>query len=484
MKETIETATFDVGSRVAEQETEGLKTYFLKTPLWYSILNEDVDVVFGCKGSGKSAIYTYLPNQEYDLLDKNVHLLLAENPRGTVAFKDLSITPPTSEFEFRSIWKLYFIILIAQKLTDEHYSDENYQLVIEKLQESDLLPRRLSFTAIVKMVRDYIRRISPVIEPNVGLDQFSGTINRIGVKISLLEPSTKDSDKGIVSLDHLLELINSSLKIKGEKIWLAIDRLDAVFQESFDLEATALRTLFQVYIDLQQFENLRLIIFLRDDIWNRIIEGGFRETSHITKTETIKWDKSALFNLLMSRIEKNEKLIDTLKLDRSSNKLREDLFKKIFPQKTKEGHEFGFDWLILRIKDGFGNATPRELIHLVSAAIKNEFKRISENNYSKESLISIEALLEGLKDASKTKLETVIAEYPSLKIYILRLKGKKPRLKFDELKDIWGISKKDATIITNNLIKIVFFRNDSENTEYTNLYIPTIFRPFLGIQFV
>jgi hypothetical protein len=222
----------------------------------------------------------------------------------------------------------------------------------------------------------------------------------------------------------------------------------------------------------------------RDDIWNRIIEGGFRETSHLTKIETIKWDKSALFNLLMSRIEKNEKLIDSFNLDRQSNKIRDELFKKIFPQRNKEGHEFGFDWLISRIKDGFGNATPRELIHLVSAAIKNEFKRISENRHSKESLLSIEALLEGLKETSKTKLETVIAEYPGLKIYILRLKGKKPRLKFEELKDIWGISKKEATIITNNLVKIGFFRNDSENDEYTHLYIPTIFRPFLNIQYV
>lgn len=484
MNNENEIQRFDVGSRVAEQETEGLKTYFLKTSLWYSILNEEVDVIFGCKGSGKSALYTYLPNEEYELLEKNVHLLLAENPRGTVAFKDLMIVPPKNEFELKSIWKLYFVILIAQKLTDEHYSDKNFQFVIEKLQDSDLLPRRLSFTAIVKMVRDYIRRINPTFEPNVGLDQHSGLINKIGLKISLLEPSTKEADKGVVSVDHLLELLNSSLKQKGENIWLAIDRLDAIFQENFELEATALRTLFQVYIDLQHYDNLRLIIFLRDDIWNRIIEGGFRETSHITKTETIKWDKVSLFNLLMSRIEKNTKLIESFGLNEKSSTLRNDLFEKIFPSKNKEGQEFSFDWLLTRIKDGFGNATPRELIQLVSSSIKHELKRVTENSHSKDSLISIDSLLDGLKETSKTKAETVIAEYPGLKTYILRLKGKKPRLKFEDLKDIWGISKKEASIIANNLIKIGFFRNDSPTELYTDLYIPTVFRPYLGIQYV
>lgn len=473
----------DIGSRVAEQEVEGLKSYFLKTPLWDQILDDQVDVVFGCKGSGKSAIYNYLPNNEYDLLGRNIHLVLAENPRGAIAFKDLNTSPPTSEFEFKSIWKLYFTILISQKLTEEHYSDSDFNLVIEKLQESDLIQRRTSFTAIVKMVRDYIRRISPTFEPNVGLDNNSGTINRIGVKISLLEPSTKDSDKGIVSIDYLFELLNSSLVAKKEKIWLAIDRLDAIFQENFELEANALRTLFQVYIELQMYTQIRLIIFLRDDIWNKIIEKGFRETSHITKLATISWEKDSLFQLLMSRFEKNEALLSSLKLKIDSENIREELFEKIFPKKTIEGNDFNFDWLVSKIKDGLNNASPRELIQLVTAAIKNEIKRISEKKAGLDSLLSMESLFEGLKDASKTKLDTIIAEYPGLKIFIFRLKGKKARLSFDELRDLWSINKKDTGVIINNLIKIGFLKSESKDETYKELLIPIIFRPALNIQF-
>jgi hypothetical protein len=473
----------DIGSRVAEQEVEGLKTYFLKTPLWDSILNNQVDIIFGCKGSGKSALYTYLPNEEYDLFAHNIHLLLAENPRGAVAFKDLNTSPPTNEFEFKSIWKLYFIVLISQKLSEEHYTDTNFKIVVEKLQASDLLPRRLSFTAIVKMVRDYIRRINPTFEPNASLDQHSGMINKVGVKISLIEPSTKDSDKGVVSLDYLLELIDLSLKGRKEKIWLAIDRLDAIFQENYELEANALRTLFQVYIELQQCENLRLIIFLRDDIWNRIIEKGFRETSHITKTAVITWDKNSLFNLLMNRIQKNQELLVSLKLEDDDPNLKEELFRKIFPSKTMEGNEFNFEWLVSKIRDGLGNASPRELIHLVAASIKNEIRRISEEQVKCESLISNESLVEGLKEASKTKLETFIAEYPGLKIYIFKLKGKKSRFRADELKDIWNLSKKDTSVIINNLIKFGFLKNESKEETYTDLLVPIIFRPALGIQF-
>ena len=39
-------------------------------------------------------------------------------------------------------------------------------------------------------------------------------------------------------------------------------------------------------------EHLKFKIFLRSDIWNRIMEGGFREASHITKTADLEWNES------------------------------------------------------------------------------------------------------------------------------------------------------------------------------------------------
>ncbi len=473
-----------IGSRVAEQELEGLKNYFLKTYLWEQLINDQVDIVFGCKGSGKSAIYNYLSTYEYDLISKYVYLTLAENPRGTVAFKDLNTSPPTDEFEFKCIWKLCFVLIISQKLSEENFKDEDFKTVIEKLQQSDLIARRATFTSTVKMVRDYIRRINPVIEPNVSLNENSGLIEKIGVKISLLEPSNKSSDKGIVSVDNLFELLNKSLKNNSAKIWLAIDRLDAVFQEDFELEATALRTLFQVYNDLQTFSNIRLIIFLRDDIWSRIIENGFRETSHITKTESIKWDHRSLYDLLMTRIEKNTEMLHYLKIDTSlipSN--RDELFRCMFPKKQANKTDFTFEWIISKIEDGNENASPRELIQLVSSAIKNEIKLISEGISSLD-FISFESLLVGFKDVSKTKIETFVAEYPKLKTFIFRLKGqKKVRFKLDELKEIWECSKKDTIIISNNLIKLGFFKNESNVESTPILFIPLVFRPSLNLQY-
>lgn len=46
------------GDRVAENESSRLSRYFVKTAEWNSLLGGDVDVIFGSKGSGKSALYT------------------------------------------------------------------------------------------------------------------------------------------------------------------------------------------------------------------------------------------------------------------------------------------------------------------------------------------------------------------------------------------------------------------------------------------
>jgi hypothetical protein len=48
------------GQRIAEEEGEALRLYFVETDQWKRIFSGAVDVVYGAKGSGKSAIYSLL----------------------------------------------------------------------------------------------------------------------------------------------------------------------------------------------------------------------------------------------------------------------------------------------------------------------------------------------------------------------------------------------------------------------------------------
>ena len=106
------------GKRTAEEEKGQLTQYFVQTEQWKQVINGEIDVVYGAKGSGKSAIYSLVLQNEGELFDKNIIAIPAENPQGAPAFQNLSDDPPYDEFEFVSLWKIYILTLIGKCLRD------------------------------------------------------------------------------------------------------------------------------------------------------------------------------------------------------------------------------------------------------------------------------------------------------------------------------------------------------------------------------
>jgi len=57
-RDVLQTLSF--GERIAEEEVKALAKYFVDTEQWRRISSGNVDVVYGPKGSGKSALYALL----------------------------------------------------------------------------------------------------------------------------------------------------------------------------------------------------------------------------------------------------------------------------------------------------------------------------------------------------------------------------------------------------------------------------------------
>src|SRR5258708_7544698 len=110
-KAILQKLTF--GERIAEQEASNLNKYFVQTDQWTRIFSGAVDVIYGPKGSGKSALYALLLSREGELFDRGVIVVAAENPKGAPAFQDLKINPPASEHEFIGLWKTYLLSLLG-----------------------------------------------------------------------------------------------------------------------------------------------------------------------------------------------------------------------------------------------------------------------------------------------------------------------------------------------------------------------------------
>lgn len=482
----------DFGSRIAEEEIDELHAYFVETEQWRKILGGDVDIVFGSKGAGKSALYSLLVAQKEKLrLGRRTMFLAAENPRGTPAFRDLTTEPPIPEEQFRGLWKLYFLSIAANYLrhhldTSGQKSDEAAE-VIALLTNNGLLAPSVSLVTRLKAALGYIRSHLPtlegaVTEPSTGVE-LSG-------KITLGEPTPEQRGFGFRSLDDLLRQLNRAYANMNITVWLVLDRLDVAFSETEELEGNALRSLFRTYLDMLSLSQLRVKIFLRDDIWRKVVSGGFREASHITRTLTLTWDPPSLLNLIVRRLASNKIICDHYGSERSqilaNAELQTAFFYKVFPAQVDSGKSKTrtLNWMLLRTADGSRRTAPRELIHLLLESRDEQLRLYGLGHSGPEQGLLIDrlAIRSALPAVSKARYEqTLCAENPHLREFVAKLEKKKTQQSLESLQELWRCSAQKAQEIAEKLVEAGFFerRGTREQPEY---WIPFLYRGALGLK--
>ena len=232
VKQALE--TFSFGQRVAEEEVKDLAKYFVETEQWRRISSGDVDVVYGPKGSGKSALYALLLDRADIFFDRGIVMISGENPRGTTVFKDLVDDPPTSEREFINLWKLYFLSLVGSVLHDYGSTSDAAKEVVSALSDAHLLPSnpQNALKTLLRAVVDYVRRGPASVEGELKLDPVTGTPAGVGGKITFHEPQLEDAKRGQVSVDSLFDSADKALGKLPLTVWILMDRLDVAFAES------------------------------------------------------------------------------------------------------------------------------------------------------------------------------------------------------------------------------------------------------------
>ncbi len=484
----IQSITF--GESIAEQESEKLKNYFFKTEFWNLVRNGTTDIIYGAKGAGKSALYTSIVNDTDALFDEGILVSLAENPTGNTAFSNLKNDPPTSETQFVRLWKLYFLVITANEFNKYEINDKSALQVLEILRDCNLVPAQNKLSGFLKVCMDFVRSIQNGKEFSTTAEFDSmGMYSGQKFSISFGEPSKSDFDKGLVSIEYAHDLLQKSLLENKIKLWIIIDRLDVAFTESEELETNALRALFKAYLDLVPYSEIKFKIFLRDDIWDKINNGGFREASHITKYQNLRWSKESLLNLLIRRIIDNSELVTFLNINKedtlSNFSKQENLFYTLFPKQIDVGTRKSntLDWILSRTKDGKGINTPRELVQLLKHAREIELKSLENgiNDLTDNLIISKQSFKKAVDLVSRQRMEqTIYAEFPTLKEYMEALRKDKAEHSIDTLSIKWSKSKEETFEIAKNLQKIGFFEEKGERPNL-RFKIPFIYRPFLQI---
>lgn len=356
----------DLGSSVAEHD-DALEDYFIETDVFRSLVADRHDTVAGDKGTGKTALYRIL-QKRYPSLLKDVEVLAGFNPAGAPVFQRLAEGEPLNEGQYITVWKAYVLSLVgnwALQINEGGLSHSMLELeaLLKRtgLDSADDSPSTI-FNQVMNLVRRLTRPRSAEIAATITPDGLPVVAPRI-------EFGEDPGPEELVRHDDALRLLNEVLLETGYSVWVVLDRLDEAFQGFPAAEVPALRALLRTYLDLLEFDRIKLKLFVRKDLFRRIIEGGFVNLTHVNARKVeIVWDEEDLYDLLCRRLRENAKFVEALGL--SADATNDQLFSAVFPPQVDPGSRrpTTWNWMLARVRDGAGIAPPRNLIDLVTKA--------------------------------------------------------------------------------------------------------------------
>ncbi len=403
-----------LGSSVAEHD-QALAQYFIETETFRALVQGECDIVAGDKGTGKTALYRILEQRYGSMAEmRDIEVIAAFNPVGNPVFQRLTENEPLEEGQYVGLWKAYFLALAGNWILEiyEGSFTEKMDELHDLLTKTGLRSNDSEANTIFSQVANLFRRFT-------NLDAAEVTVAMTPQGLPIITPrvefgAQEDEEPQMVAHDTALSLLDAVLAEADYSTWLVLDRLDEAFVGFPQAEIPALRALFRTYLDFQEFEKVKLKLFVRRDLFGRIIEGGFVNLTHVNARKVeIVWDPEDLFDLLCRRIEENQELMGDIGL---SGKPREEAFQAVFPEQVDQGEKrpTTWNWMLTRIADGNGIAPPRNLIDLASKAQKAQQRQEAREDReyaTDEPLIGGEALKRGLTALSSERVEdTLLAE--------------------------------------------------------------------------
>lgn len=446
--------TLNFGHRVAEDEIESLARYFVETDTWRQLSTGAVDVVYGAKGAGKSALYTLLTSALPRRRDNGVVVIACEEIRGATAFEELKLDPPTSEEEFRVLWLAYFLSLLAEVVRDQQIETAEARRLTRRLAELGLSSEPFSIRGVFRKAAALARRVR--VEPELNVDPTGATSVKAVPRLAGAELKRRTVEVLLEALADAEQAFSDSRLIA----WLALDRLDIAFADEPQLERNALRSLFRAYRALEPYRHIALKIFIRSDIWASLTRERFREATHITREVTLRWGADSLLDLVVRRILENAPLIERYEADRdqvlSDVGHRKAFFDRLFEQVSMGNREpiSAFVWTLTRLADGAGQVAPRDLIHFFTIARDKQIQALEVGSSLPvgEALFSSSVYDAAFREVAVYRLQrSFFAEYPKLRSYVEAMEAVSAPQTLEDLQRRWELTAQAASEIAELL---------------------------------
>ncbi len=282
-----------IGDPIAEQESETLRNYFVRTATYNEALASQHSILVGRKGSGKTAILYKLADEIGSQSRNHICIIkpIAYQLEGIVNMLEQALAMSERGYLIESFWKFLIYTELAKSIYDSLQDKPPYY-------QSDEAEQNL-----VKFVEGNTSIITP--DFSIRLESIVSTLQNISHLQSALNQRARISE---LLHDAVITKLRSILGVvleKKRKVTILIDNLDKAW--NVQKELTTLSQLLlgllgvstRVLSDFQKSShsrrpvNLSLIIFLRSDIFAQIIKHA-PERDKISY-QRIAWDDPEYF---------------------------------------------------------------------------------------------------------------------------------------------------------------------------------------------
>jgi energy-coupling factor transporter ATP-binding protein EcfA2 len=293
------------GKIAAEDEASELAEYFVETNE-YSKLKDEKNrmLVVGRKGSGKSAIYVHLrdtlsqqQNTQVIALELDAHAW-AEHKR----LRDQSVSPQRG---YVASWKYLMLIELTKRLL-EFEAPSRYKFF-------DVMFWRRLFDDNIRRLTRFMNQTYGKLAPNF-LELIVNTarnlteinFNGTGIKSANDTDPHRKLARDIISASNYLQKIVLTVLSPKQDVYLILDQLDRGWDATEDIKSVLIGLLLaskDLIREAHRLEkNVRVIVFLRDDIYEHL---QFQDKNKITQNDMIelKWNEENLQKLIGRRVE-------------------------------------------------------------------------------------------------------------------------------------------------------------------------------------
>lgn len=318
------------------------------------------------------------------------------------------------------------------------------------------------------------RLVEKMLTPSAVEAEFSLTEAGMPVLIPRVEFGG-DLDEGtIIYNGDYLQVLDDAVKSTDLEIWVLFDRLDEAFAGNSKIETPALRALLRSYLDLSNLTTIKLKLFLRKDLFRRIIKGGFVNLTHVNARRIeIIWDDEDLWSMVTRRLRSSAGFVAALG-DPDIDDAK--LLSILLPDQIDVGDRKPTTdkWIMNRIRDGKNNRPPRNMIDLLNksreAQIRREQREAREMLEKTGPILEADSVKRAFRQLSEQRVQdTLLAEAEELIPMIEAFRDGKSEHNAETLKATIGPVDNFGLVI-QSLVDIGFLEEFGSNHKIPMLY--------------